>query len=187
MPSMKWEEFLKYAQEFEAKSNKLLDGWKLKKINYGDMGEIYLYKRIIKLTSVSEMTTEYISGTSDEDGEPYSVEVKRVKDPLIWEYHIVYSPSYSVPVLYFNLYDKSGKRLGHEETLNYLKLESEQMKNINTIVSQVEHPLLRVPYYYLHPCHTSELLVNSKGNALITWLSSIAYIVNLKLSLDYAL
>ncbi|KAK0168600.1 hypothetical protein PV327_002380 [Microctonus hyperodae] len=95
--------------------------------------------------------------------------------PLIIEHHILWSMSYSVPVLLFNgfLSDFPGinpvsvelaQRLVHHGRLNYSEL------------SQTIHPILGKTFLQLHPCMSKELIQNTSKskNKLVSWLSAVA-------------
>ncbi|XP_034231295.1 ubiquitin-like-conjugating enzyme ATG10 isoform X2 [Thrips palmi] len=104
-----------------------------------------------------------------------------------WEYHILYSPSYATPVLFFNVFTSDGHLVpleslwkgGTQGALQHLRWEA---------LSQQEHPVLRRPYYYLHPCKTAELLNLHQGsstNPIVTWLSSMGPAIGLHLDIAY--
>lgn len=109
-----------------------------------------------------------------------------------WEYHIVYSSSYAVPVLYFNVWNSSGALLELDHVWRILEFNVE---NNWTALTQVEHPYLRKPYFQLHPCRTQHLIelithqTENSGdhqvNKLISWLSCIAPYVLLDFSIEY--
>lgn len=173
MPTVSWEVFLKDSLEFVKFSDKINDGWHFSENIKDEPGSIYLYKSI------------QVSRPEEEDcfSEFDSVDITP-SQIVIWEYHILYSLSYSVPVLYFNVYDSGGKRLSYDCTISSIKCVDKQ-KHMRT-VSQAEHPLLMRPYYFIHPCHTAEFLCDGFKNVIVCWLSVVAPLVNLTLSFDYA-
>ncbi|KAG0055064.1 hypothetical protein BGZ83_009700 [Gryganskiella cystojenkinii] len=77
-------------------------------------------------------------------------------------YHIVFSPSYQVPVLYFNAFRPDGTAIGLEEIYESLVPEewrsSVRDAGLSGGISQQDHPLLNVPYFYMHPCETVSLM-----------------------------
>lgn len=111
---------------------------------------------------------------------------------VCWEYHIIFSSSYSVPVLYFNACFTDGKLLNLDQLEKLIQsqfLETFQ-ENKWSILTQQEHPYLRSPFFMLHPCNTADLLnsiasVPSKINPLISWLSSIGHLIDLQLDSRY--
>ncbi|KAL5009071.1 hypothetical protein ScPMuIL_014652 [Solemya velum] len=108
--------------------------------------------------------------------------------PCTYEYNIVYSPSYSVPVLYFNVYKPEGVLASLEEVWGSVPpLYTKQVDRDRwTMLTQQEHPLLRRPYFQLHPCHTADLMKQIScrhSNYLVTWLSAVGPVVKLSLPL----
>ncbi|KAK3248469.1 hypothetical protein CYMTET_42067 [Cymbomonas tetramitiformis] len=73
--------------------------------------------------------------------------------------HIVYSPSYRVPVLYLRCYRSDGKELSWDDFDGILPSKQEKKsQTLETFMSQEEHPHLRRPWFAIHPCQTAELL-----------------------------
>jgi ubiquitin-like-conjugating enzyme ATG10 len=99
-----------------------------------------------------------------------------------WTHHIVYSPSYRQPVMYFQAHDASGAPLPNVTVLAALRAhgggsggggggdslaESGEQPGTKPAaaaaeplpgVTQEEHPVLGRPFYMLHPCQTEEVL-----------------------------
>ncbi|XP_061359200.1 ubiquitin-like-conjugating enzyme ATG10 [Gastrolobium bilobum] len=116
-----------------------------------------------------------------------------------YDFHIVYSPSYRVPVLYFRSYHSDGQPLpfnGIEKDIpgHSAKLLSESKW---TFITQEEHPYLKRPWYKLHPCGTSDWMkllflgdtsLNINGfvieQYLVSWFSVIGQVVGLKIPLE---
>ncbi|KAI1319847.1 hypothetical protein EDD11_002841 [Mortierella claussenii] len=84
------------------------------------------------------------------------------QDFLSVSYHIVFSPSYQVPVLYFNACRPDGRTIPLEEIYDSLVPEewrgSIRNAGLNGGISQQDHPVLNVPYFYMHPCETVALM-----------------------------
>ncbi|KAJ2955195.1 hypothetical protein NQZ79_g8770 [Umbelopsis isabellina] len=107
------------------------------------------------------------------------------------EYHVVYSSSYQVPVLYFNAYYSNGSVLTRDELDQFVINPNyrEPLKSSTLLqqgsVSQQEHPVLGLPFYYIHPCDTASLMTQvniSDINCYITsWLSFFGPLVGLYL------
>ncbi|KAM4551354.1 ubiquitin-like-conjugating enzyme ATG10 isoform 1-T4 [Odontesthes bonariensis] len=79
---------------------------------------------------------------------------------LQYEYHILYSCSYSTPVLYFRASTLGGKSLTLEEVWGSVHPQFRlHLHNcpLNAITQQ-EHPLLGQPFFFLHPCRTEEFM-----------------------------
>ncbi|OEL17006.1 Ubiquitin-like-conjugating enzyme ATG10 [Dichanthelium oligosanthes] len=115
----------------------------------------------------------------------------------VYDFHIVYSYSYKVPVLYFQGHRSDGQLL----TLDEIKqgLPSNSLKVLSeskwTFITQEEHPHLSRPWFTLHPCATGDwmklLLEESKAayeeqslRYLPAWLSVVGQAVGLKIPLE---
>ncbi|KAI8144859.1 autophagocytosis associated protein [Fennellomyces sp. T-0311] len=119
--------------------------------------------------------------------DPATANVERVH-MIKLEHHIVYSPGYQVPVLYFNGYDAEGTALSLDDLYRWVvsKEMQDSLKHSNTLsaqgsISQEEHPVLGLPFYYIHPCETQSMMRSIAGshgeinisNYIKTWLSFI--------------
>lgn len=111
------------------------------------------------------------------------------------EYNIIYSRSYSVPVLYMIPQTLDGCMLNIEELIELCSPQHKDYMHSHlwSTLTQVEHPIHQTVCYMLHPCKTSQLmgqLPSSKAGLvahyLIQWLSSIGPAVGLHLPIDYA-
>ncbi|KAM9350189.1 ubiquitin-like-conjugating enzyme ATG10 [Symphorus nematophorus] len=113
------------------------------------------------------------------------------------EYHIVYSCSYSTPVLYFRASTLEGRSLSLEEVWSSVHPNFRlrlQKSPLNTITLQ-EHPLLGQPFFMLHPCKTEEFMrpvlqaaqeQHRPVNYVLSWLSVVAPVVGLDVPLKYS-
>lgn len=110
-----------------------------------------------------------------------------------YDFHIVYSPSYRVPVLYFRSYHSDGQPLPISEIEKDLPGHSAELllESKWTFITQDEHPYLNRPWYKLHPCGTSEWMkllfhgdTSSNKNFieqyLVSWFSVVGQVVGLK-------
>ncbi|KAF8949505.1 E2-like conjugating enzyme atg10 [Haplosporangium gracile] len=115
-------------------------------------------------------------------------------------YHIVFSPSYQVPVLYFNAYRPDGAAISLEEI--YESLVPEEWRaairnaGLNGGISQQDHPVLSTPYFYMHPCETVPLMetilqnnFNPNGSSYLenyikTWLSFTGQAIGVSVPID---
>ncbi|EDO39026.1 predicted protein, partial [Nematostella vectensis] len=126
----------------------------------------------------------------------------RAKDSYwIFGYHGLYSPSYSVPVLYFTANKQDGTPLSLEEVWSNIPHVYHQRLQYEkwTFLTQQEHPILGAPCFQLHPCHTADLMKNTSPtgsftaqgskqigtNYLVSWLSQVGPVVGLNLPLQY--
>jgi len=138
----------------------------------------------------SEEQIEFLHHSNvDEENDDLS-ETQNPSSLLILHHHIIYSNTYRVPVMLFNVYNQDGE-LFTPEQIDIL-LSSHFPRN-RDFVTQVMHPVLSVPFYQIHPCQTSILMKNvveEKGKDkafqfLLTWLSLVSPIVHLKLSIKW--
>lgn len=121
-------------------------------------------------------------------------ELEGVTRNISWEYHIIYSYSYLMPILYFNVCFDDGKLLSLKqiELLINPIFRMQFMHNKSNYLSQQEHPYMRRPFFILHPCGTENFMTpflsnSPKINPLVTWLSSVAPVVNLHIDLRFSL
>ncbi|XP_047172368.1 ubiquitin-like-conjugating enzyme ATG10 isoform X1 [Vigna umbellata] len=116
-----------------------------------------------------------------------------------YDFHIVYSSSYRVPVLYFRSYHSDGQLLSFNEIEKDLPCNSAKLLSESkwTFITNEEHPHLNRPWYKLHPCGTSEWMkllfdgdssLNRNGlvieRYLVSWFSVIGQVVGLKIPLE---
>lgn len=112
-----------------------------------------------------------------------------------YDFHIVYSASYRVPVLYFRAYCSDGQPLFLDDIKKDLPVNSAKvpLESKWTFITQEEHPYLNRPWYKLHPCGTSEwmklLFLDARNGGeieryLVSWLSVIGQVVGLKVPLE---
>lgn len=121
-------------------------------------------------------------------------------DVRYFDFHIVHSASYRVPVLYFRTFSSDGQPLLLEDVEKELPGNSTNvlMESKWTFITQEEHPYLNRPWYKLHPCGTSEwmkllfLTDPSLGGSqgvpvelyLSSWISMVGQAVGLKVPLE---
>lgn len=98
-----------------------------------------------------------------------------IERPLVTEHHVLWSVSYSVPVLYFNGWKSDFPGINPvsvEEAQSLVRGTELKYSDL----SQAIHPQTGTPFLHLHPCMSRELLqVTSKSkNQLVSWLSTMA-------------
>ncbi|CAB5107439.1 hypothetical protein RhiirA5_500671 [Rhizophagus irregularis] len=184
----------------------------------------YLSRRLIIQKLKNDSINENITDITTDDEQFEQVE-EEIEDPstlnttdtaaeyFTVDYHIIYSASYKVPVLYFNAYHKDGTPLTNDGIYSCL-VEPSRLEDIKTAgfhggISQQDHPTLLIPFYYLHPCETATLmksivdtsqpatLNNHNNNNLLreisiegyirSWLSLVGNVVGLKIGISYFL
>lgn len=164
-------EFDLAAEQFVSISNDLFDNWKLEKNQVS--GPTILTKR---------------DSVASKSGNLFSI-----------EYHVIYNQSYEVPVLYLRLYDSSGQTVvDNSEAIRILCTATTAAEQLDTSkwesLTQQLHPVLHVPFFHLHPCHTEAWMKVMSGtdspshnlNYLVTWLSFVGFNIGLHLPNAYA-
>lgn len=116
---------------------------------------------------------------------------------LLYDFHVVYQPSYAVPLLCFNAYKPSGSMLTLFEAWTlfdplYLPTTTttssdKRRQQMVSILTEMDHPRLFRPFLTLHPCRTAELLnsLPDSRNKVISFLSTVGRAVNLHLDPQY--
>lgn len=150
---MSSQSFQKDATDFYERSRKLLDSWLLISCN----SEVYLKK------SWNRCLPAPTPGSN------------RLSSVIHYEIHIIYSHSFRCPVFLFNLSGEDGKLLHGDQLVNAI---TSNKGAINMkYVSQMEHPFLGLPFYYIHPCCThnfmDSVLLGPTMTYLISWLSIV--------------
>lgn len=98
----------------------------------------------------------------------------------LWNFSVVFSETWRVPVLYFEVAKRSGERCTHSEVINLLvdepkpalKTPSEYL----SFLSFDEHPVTGFPALFLHPCGTEARMSELQGtmscsNRLWSWMA----------------
>ncbi|XP_058101869.1 ubiquitin-like-conjugating enzyme ATG10 [Magnolia sinica] len=116
----------------------------------------------------------------------------------IYDFHILYSNSYRVPVLYFRGYRSDGQPLALDDIEKDLPSYSSSILKESkwTFMTQEDHPYLKRPWFTLHPCGTSDwmkLLFHGHvlpakdvvvHQYLLSWLSVVGQAVGLRIPLE---
>lgn len=142
--------------------------------------------------SIEEEHEEGIANNNEEPFDNATLVLSTGEDGDLYDFHVVYSPSYRVPVLYFHAQTTDGQPLNQDEIKKKLPSKSIEvlMESKWTFITQQEHPYLNRPWYMLHPCGTSEwmkLLVaghNSIDQYLVSWFSVVGQVFGLKLPFE---
>lgn len=108
-------------------------------------------------------------------------------------YNVIFSDSFTCPVLYLNVHKSNGRLLTYEEIYEFFHLHND--KSDNLVLTQQDHPYTNKPFYYLHPCKTNDLMIATRMsssseraiNLTLKWLSFTFAALGIPLSLDYAL
>lgn len=116
---------------------------------------------------------------------------------LQYEYHVLFSCSFGMPVLYFRVFDLEGRSLCLEEVWDIVhpNYRTRLQQSPWNAITQQEHPLLGQPFFVLHPCKTEEFMrpvtqaaeeEHRKVNYVVTWLSVVGPVVGLDIPLSYS-
>ncbi|XP_058446235.1 ubiquitin-like-conjugating enzyme ATG10 [Malaya genurostris] len=179
------QEFLAAARQFLNFSLQIHDDWELIE---SQSGTAYLKKSIVQSLVIPTSENEESLNELLED-DPSLSKPMSCLDFYNFEYHIIYSTSYQVPVLYFNVHKSNGTLLKLEEAwAGFRQLSSESSEQLHQILTQMEHPVLFKPFLALHPCQTSNVLCNLRksNNLIVSFISSFGPFINLNLSLEYS-
>ena len=116
-------------------------------------------------------------------------------ETLVWNFSVVFSPTWQCPVLYFTVSKSSGELLDRSEVLAELKSNLFQRFEENSwdFLSYDEHPVDGHPACFLHPCQTvarlSILIKSSEkilvvGEKLLAWMALTLTAVEFPVSSD---
>ncbi|XP_014210701.1 ubiquitin-like-conjugating enzyme ATG10 [Copidosoma floridanum] len=185
--TMTWEEFVDNAEKLVRLSDEISDHWKFP----GDKalpGQAYLTRQEKLFVPIDhpmdderledglniECDDEKWCEELNEHRDPYEYPVVKER-PLIIEHHVLWSMSYSVPVIYFNGWKSDYPGINPVSVEIAQKLLETDKLAYNEL-SQAIHPLLGRPFLHLHPCGSPELLrsVAQSTNKLVSWLSAVA-------------
>ncbi|CAH2075972.1 unnamed protein product, partial [Iphiclides podalirius] len=102
---------------------------------------------------------------------------------------IFFNLSYGVPSFSFNIWNSSGVLLKLEDIrrLSFIHIKEDEF---SSVITQQEHPLFGRPYFIMHPCRTGQLVEHFRHkskNIIVTFLSLITPILQLKLPMEYGL
>jgi len=179
MATITMKEFCQACQELISTSDKLRDGWKYE--TFGQSEFPILVKKYI--LNFDQNKTVFSKKNNQQLGHSEHI--------VTYECHIIFSESYSNPVLYFVASKMNGKPLDLEEVwqnsgvANSSGLTDDQRW---FFVTQQEHPVLMRPFFQLHPCHTSSFMMpvtaSNKTNYIVAWLSIVLPAVGLHFDAD---
>ncbi|XP_062068456.1 ubiquitin-like-conjugating enzyme ATG10 isoform X8 [Lepus europaeus] len=122
-------------------------------------------------------------------------EVAAVSQVIRYEYHVLYSCSFQVPVLYFRASFLDGQPLTLEDIWEGVHecYRTRLLQGPWDTITQQEHPILGQPFFVLHPCKTNEFMTpvlknpqKINRNYITSWLSVVGPVVGLNLPLSYA-
>lgn len=187
------EQFAQEAADFVTKSQLLHDNWRIEQVDTNPES-VYLVKNSVcqlqlQIHLADSALDSCISASDIEIAEDTesTLHESSVAETISFEYHIIYSLSYAVPVLYFNAFKANGRLLTLDELLSVIPCQF-SVQDKWQFITQHEHPILGRPFFQLHPCHTETMMskLNLHTGYLIAWLSSVAPAIHLQLPIQLA-
>ncbi|XP_023605972.1 ubiquitin-like-conjugating enzyme ATG10 isoform X2 [Myotis lucifugus] len=87
-------------------------------------------------------------------------EATAATEVIKYEYHVLYSCSYQVPVLYFRASFLDGRPLSLKDIWEGVHecYKTRLQQGPWDTITQQEHPILGQPFFVLHPCKTNEFM-----------------------------
>ena len=105
----------------------------------------------------------------------------RNKD-TVWMLSVVYSHTYTAPVLYFTVHHLDGTPCDRDDVVAWLQ-QTHQLNTMDLswdIVSVDQHPMTAEPSFFLHPCSTKQWLYrmtdpckDSPALSLLSWMAMV--------------
>ena len=124
--TLTYEEFIQSANNFIRKSDKLFDGWILAEEKGVKLLKLVRPHQLYNRNSSNSDHIKVSNSTEKEDVQledfaqtvDQSLNIRTCPvETISVEYHVIYSVSFSVPVLYMNAYDSSGRLLELDKLL----------------------------------------------------------------------
>lgn len=215
MAVLSYADFEREARQLVDISELLGDGWELRHVRPTDGPEetVYLVKKRTVMMEFQDRGSPEESKTPLDAGGPEIIEdddpsvlteVARKKSVAVnFEYHVIHSPSYQVPVLFFTAGFQSGKLVPLTDIWKCMS-PFHVMRGSGMeweTVTQHEHPILCQPFYHIHPCHTAAAMatalqasdgqskpaesVASASSYLLSWLAMFGPTIGLQVPLHY--
>lgn len=193
---MEWTQFVSACNHFLALSEQYGDSWRAE----GDPvhpGEFFISLRTLREYNGDEQENKQDAGDGEVEEEECTTCSSSGGATLSCRFDVIFSLSYSVPVMYFKMSKSDGNPLSIQEIWKLVKVSS---PDLWSTVSQMDHPVLQLPFYAFHPCQTEKLMETlcssvPEGNNtrsvlkphefLISWLSFMASILQFHFPQQY--
>ncbi|XP_030379140.1 ubiquitin-like-conjugating enzyme ATG10 [Scaptodrosophila lebanonensis] len=163
--TLSWTDFLSEAREFLHLSEQLGDGWTLCEKDGNEPNTFLSCKRKVRSKDNGTLSTL-----------------------ISVEYHVVFSVSYQVPMLFFQAHRSDGSLLDVDATWRAFMPEARERSDLFQMLTQMDHPVLFRPFMALHPCRTSDVLAQfgkKSENRILTFISVYGPHVQLNLQNAY--
>ncbi|KAI8053793.1 hypothetical protein BDF22DRAFT_438228 [Syncephalis plumigaleata] len=206
-PFLTRDEFHQAARYFVDKATSIGEPWQLVVETTPYTTRVHLeleQKRPISRSVPTEQEAEVIDAdlNDDDDGDDafdvatiQSSNINANLEWITWRYHIDYSPSYRLPVLYFHGWyaDGTAVDLNDLPVNNQTSEPNPLQSNLRQgYITQSSHSINGLSAYQLHPCGSADLLRTVAGSTSIplchyiaSWLSLVGASVDLNVSSDY--
>ncbi|XP_060764788.1 ubiquitin-like-conjugating enzyme ATG10 isoform X3 [Neoarius graeffei] len=155
-----------YCKLFLQHSSIIRDGWSWAEVK-GD-NEGYIKKTAIipgrfcsLLNHKADDGMNTLTGTDELDDEVAGAYTICESQLLMhYEYHVLYSFSHQVPILYFRATTLDGQPLSLHEVWSNIhpNYKERLLQRPWDTLTQQEHPFLGQPFFMLHPCHTEDFM-----------------------------
>jgi len=213
--TLSWESFARGGQHILRVSNAIGDRWQFR----GTWDEYcggYLVKRMEEPIAGSLILADAAADVNDADDasdageadclqiatsaqveqDDGCVAIDQLDDFYIKELHIVYSMAHNVPVLFLKVWKRDGSCLPVDYLwkgfTTILRADDDALNRLRTLTQQ-EHPFLGEPWYFLHPCHTADLMANIGFSAatpaeeyMASWMSTLLPLFSCHVANEYA-
>lgn len=196
------EEFENGAKQFLKVSDELGDGWMLVEGAFENQSYLAKTDRVLMEKFKEFRIIERIEDTllldanSDFEETDSSLEDSSAvvnlnsdseKEWINCEYQVVYSESYSVPVIYCRMWNLGGMLLSAELVWKFAPAPARGWSQLTV----VPHPVTDTPWIQVHPCKTADIMgeILSQNehdeNYIMTFLSIYGQAVGLRISPQY--
>ncbi|XP_078573981.1 ubiquitin-like-conjugating enzyme ATG10 [Branchiostoma floridae x Branchiostoma japonicum] len=213
--TLTWCRFKDEASQLLRHSERIKDGWEWTEVEVDQAGGSFLVKKDVVRPTSERVCVKHCVPLEDREDED-DTDVLDVEDSMEeadintvqcevketqyyrYQYHVLYSTSYCVPVLYFIASRPDGSQASLDEVWSSVpaSFQSRLQDDRWTFLTQQEHPVLGCPMFQLHPCHTATMMQPlmqetqdkemGRCSYLVSWLSTVGPVVGLNLPLSYA-
>lgn len=159
------------------------------------------YKKLINQSQQESQEESSIDEIVDHDSNSYvddTVIGISYNHSCLMEYHLVYSSTYRVPLLLFQMTHLDGQAYDNQQQIDMMIWNLPFNRDMGTSLSlesvispaltQQYHPILNIPFCCIHPCQTSSFMAAIQSNTsspnrldILSWLTAIGPYLGLNL------